>query len=79
VVCPHATSEAEARWPIFGLVVVATTSRRDNNDQMIRPLKMIFPVKIGLCAILAAHTMVHFDNDGSASLHQIWHLAAQIY
>jgi hypothetical protein len=37
-VCPTATSEAEARWPRFGLVVVATTSRRDNKDQMIRPL-----------------------------------------
>jgi hypothetical protein len=32
-----ATSEAGARWPIFWLVVVATTSRRDNKDQMIRP------------------------------------------
>jgi hypothetical protein len=38
MVCPPATSEAEARWPRFGLVVVATTSRRDNKDQMIRPL-----------------------------------------
>jgi hypothetical protein len=37
MVCPSATSEAEARWPRFGLVVVATTSRRDNKDQMIRP------------------------------------------
>jgi hypothetical protein len=37
MVCPPATSEAEARWPRFGLVVVATTSRRDNKDQMIRP------------------------------------------
>jgi hypothetical protein len=35
MVCP---SEAEARWPRFGLVVVATTSRRYNKDQMIRPL-----------------------------------------
>jgi hypothetical protein len=38
MVCPPATSEAEARRPRFGLVVVATTSRRDNKDQMIRPL-----------------------------------------
>jgi hypothetical protein len=38
MVCPPATSEAEARWPRFGLVVVVTTSRRDNKDQMIRPL-----------------------------------------
>jgi hypothetical protein len=38
MVCPPATSEAEARWPRFGLVVVATTSRRDNKDQMIRPI-----------------------------------------
>jgi hypothetical protein len=30
-------SEAGARWPIFGLLVVATTSRRDNKVQMIRP------------------------------------------
>jgi hypothetical protein len=36
-VCPPATSEAESRWPRFGLVVVATTSRRDNKDQMISP------------------------------------------
>jgi hypothetical protein len=27
-----------ARWPRFGLVVVATYSRRDNKDQMIGPL-----------------------------------------
>jgi hypothetical protein len=33
-----ATFEAEARWPRFGLVVVATTSRRDDKDQMIRPI-----------------------------------------
>jgi hypothetical protein len=38
MVCPPATSEAEARWPRFGLVVVATNSRRDYLDQMIRPL-----------------------------------------
>jgi hypothetical protein len=38
MVYPTATSEAEARWPRFGLVVVATTSRRGNKDQMIRPL-----------------------------------------
>jgi hypothetical protein len=43
MVCPPATSEAEARWPRFGLVVVATTSRRDNKDQMIRPL---YPVHL---------------------------------
>jgi hypothetical protein len=40
MVCPPATSEAEARWPRFGLVVVATTRRRDNKDQMIRPLEL---------------------------------------
>jgi hypothetical protein len=38
MVCPPATSEAEARWPRFGLVVVATNSRRDYLDQMIRPI-----------------------------------------
>jgi hypothetical protein len=37
MVCPPTTSEAEARWPRFDLVVVATYSRRDNKDQMIRP------------------------------------------
>jgi hypothetical protein len=40
MVCPPATSEAEARWPRFGLVVDATTGRRDNKDQMIRPIKV---------------------------------------
>jgi hypothetical protein len=40
MVCPSATSEAEARWPRFGLVVVATTGRCDNKDQMIRPLEI---------------------------------------
>jgi hypothetical protein len=40
MVCPPATSEAEAKWPRFGLVVVATTSRRDYLDQMIRPLEL---------------------------------------
>jgi hypothetical protein len=39
MVCPPATSEAGARWPRFGLVVATTTSRRDNKDQMIRPLE----------------------------------------
>jgi hypothetical protein len=38
MVCPPATSEAGARRPRRGLVVVATTSRRDNKVQMIRPL-----------------------------------------
>jgi hypothetical protein len=37
IVCPPATSEAGARWPRRGLVVVATTSCRDNKVQMIRP------------------------------------------
>jgi hypothetical protein len=37
MVCPPATSEAGARWPRFGLVVVATTSRHDNKVHMIRP------------------------------------------
>jgi hypothetical protein len=41
MVCPPATSEAEARWPRFGLVVVATNSRRDYLDQMIRPLDVL--------------------------------------
>jgi hypothetical protein len=36
MVCPPATSEAEARWPRFGLVVIATYSRRDNKHQMIK-------------------------------------------
>jgi hypothetical protein len=40
-VCHPATSEARASWPRFCLVVVATTSRRDNKVQMIRPLDMI--------------------------------------
>jgi hypothetical protein len=31
-------SEAGARWPRFALVVVATTSHRDNKIQMIRPI-----------------------------------------
>jgi hypothetical protein len=38
MVCPPATSEAGARWPRFGLVVVATTNRRDNKVQMIRTI-----------------------------------------
>jgi hypothetical protein len=38
MVCPSATSKAEARWLRFGLVVVATTSLCDDKDQMIRPL-----------------------------------------
>jgi hypothetical protein len=42
MVCPPATSEAEAIWPKCGLVVVATYSRRDNKDQMIRPQVCIF-------------------------------------
>jgi hypothetical protein len=33
MVCPSATSKAEARWLRFGLVVVATTSRRYDKDQ----------------------------------------------
>jgi hypothetical protein len=41
MVYPSATSKAEARWLRFGLVVVATTSRRDNKDQMIRPLLLL--------------------------------------
>jgi hypothetical protein len=38
MVCPPPNSEAGALWPRFGLVVVATTSRRDNKVQMIRPI-----------------------------------------
>jgi hypothetical protein len=41
--CP-ATSEAGARRPRFGLVVIATASRRDNKVQMIRPLMEYFTV-----------------------------------
>jgi hypothetical protein len=41
MVFPPATSEAGARWPKFGLVVVATTCRRDNKVQMIRPYERI--------------------------------------
>jgi hypothetical protein len=37
MVCPPATSEAGARWPRRGVVVVVTTSCRDNKVQMIRP------------------------------------------
>jgi hypothetical protein len=40
-----ATSEAEARWPRFGLVVVATYSRRDNKDQMITPYELDLPLR----------------------------------
>jgi hypothetical protein len=36
-VCYPATSGAGVRWPRIGLVVVATTSCRDNKVQMIRP------------------------------------------
>jgi hypothetical protein len=43
MVCPPATSEAGARWPRFGLVVATTTSRRDNKDQMIRPVVILNP------------------------------------
>jgi hypothetical protein len=38
MVCLPVTSEAGARWPRFGLVVVAATNRRHNKVQMIRPL-----------------------------------------
>jgi hypothetical protein len=44
MVCPPATSEAGARWPRFGLVVATTTSRRDNKDQMIRPMAIVYTV-----------------------------------
>jgi hypothetical protein len=40
-VCLPATSEAGARWPRIGLVIVATTSRRDKKVQMIRPKMVI--------------------------------------
>jgi hypothetical protein len=49
MVCPPATSEAKARWPIFGLVVVATTSRRDNKDQMIRALVFLYKKQCSCC------------------------------
>jgi hypothetical protein len=45
MVCPSATSKAEARWLRFGLVVVATTSRRDDKNQMIRPYELRSRVK----------------------------------
>jgi hypothetical protein len=50
-ICLPATSETGARWPIFSLVVVATTSRRDNKDQMIRPLmsKKVTVQMLGKC------------------------------
>jgi hypothetical protein len=38
MVCLPLTSEAGARWPRRGLVVDATTNRRDNKVQMIRPI-----------------------------------------
>jgi hypothetical protein len=63
MVCPPAaaTSEAEARWPRFGLVVVATTSRRDNKDQMIRPLVILVPPRLGHLApaseVVGGHTL----------------------
>jgi hypothetical protein len=41
MVCPPATCEAGARWSRFGLVVVATTSRRNNKVQMIRPQRRL--------------------------------------
>jgi hypothetical protein len=41
MVCPPATSEAGARWPRRGLVVVATTSCRDNKVHMIRPIYVL--------------------------------------
>jgi hypothetical protein len=41
MVCPPATSEAGARWPRIGLVVVATTTHRDNKVQMIRPIVVV--------------------------------------
>jgi hypothetical protein len=53
MVCPPATSEAEARWPRFGLVVDATTSRRDNKDQMIRPYVCHLGIKIETVAFAA--------------------------
>jgi hypothetical protein len=42
MVCLPATSEAGVRWPRIGLVVVATTSRRDSKVQMIRPQMSYF-------------------------------------
>jgi hypothetical protein len=38
-------TEAGARWPRFGLVVVATTSCRDNKVQMIRSLVVLSGTK----------------------------------
>jgi hypothetical protein len=43
MVCPPATSEAGARRLRVGLVVVETTSRRDNKVQMIRPYVLYVP------------------------------------
>jgi hypothetical protein len=65
MVCPPATSEAEARWPRFGLVVVATYGRRDNKDKMIRPYDSL--TSWTLCArplarqmqLLRKYTLLH--------------------
>jgi hypothetical protein len=53
MVCPPTTSEAGARWPRIGFVVVATTSRRDNKVQMIRPLELVLAEKVTLFAFKA--------------------------
>jgi hypothetical protein len=53
MVCPPANSEAGARWPRRGLVVVATTSCRDNKVQMIRPLK---------CGVVTKNSLREFKN-----------------
>jgi hypothetical protein len=58
MVCPSATSKAEARWLRFGLVVVATTSRRDDKDQMIRPLGFTFYFVVLLLVVVVLVVVV---------------------
>jgi hypothetical protein len=59
MVCPPATSEAGARCPRFGLVVVATTSCCDNKVQMIRPVdseNFKFQIENRSCIVGASST-----------------------
>jgi hypothetical protein len=58
MVCPPATSEAGARWPRFGLVVATTTSRRDNKDQMIRPLRGRAQSLFNVISIFCRYTII---------------------
>jgi hypothetical protein len=49
MVCPPATSEAEARWPRFGLVVVATY-RVDHKVGQFFFKESIFQIVLVFCA-----------------------------